>query len=191
MCPPPPLAGANLRRTLRGYWRRLWVVWVGLVSTAGLSPGEVCTAARPAGSPAGVGWGCCRAFREEAARGCPQAALLAALGSSVPVPSPPDSGPFPLLTLAADPQAPAPPGTPFPEPQSLPIYTPGMGPLLERHPAEQTPVLEAGVVLDASGSAPSPPQPGPLRAPRPPPTGHPQARPGLASGLPCVGQSDL
>lgn len=73
----------------------------------------------------------------------------------------PDSGPLPLLTLAADPRDPAPPRTPFPEPQSLHITTPGMRPLLERHPAQRTPVLEAGVVLDASGSAPSLPRPGP------------------------------
>lgn len=81
-------------------------------------------------------------------------------GAPSPCPRP-DSGPLPLLTSAADPRDPAPPRTPFPEPQSLDITMPGMRPLLERHPAQRTPVLEAGVVLDASGSAPSLPRPGP------------------------------
>ena len=70
---PTTTAGRNQpAKTLRGHWRHLWVVWVGLVSTTGLSPGEIYTAARPAGSPSGVGWvGGCRAFREEATRGWP------------------------------------------------------------------------------------------------------------------------
>lgn len=54
---PTTTAGRNQpAKTLRGHWRHLWVVWVGLVSTTGLSPGEIYTAARPAGSPSGVGW---------------------------------------------------------------------------------------------------------------------------------------
>lgn len=57
-CPPPLLAGPNLRRNSQGgLWGRLWVVWVGLVSRAGLSPRGFCTAAQPVRTPVEAGWG--------------------------------------------------------------------------------------------------------------------------------------
>ena len=125
-CPPPPLSGANLRRNSQGgLWSRLWVIWVGLVSRAGLSPRDFCTVARPVRTPVGAGWG------QEV-----QSLLggshdgMAPRERSLQLHPPafaPASGPVPLLTSTSDPQAPVPPGIPFPEPQSLPINMQGMG----------------------------------------------------------------
>lgn len=125
-CPPPPLAGANLRRNSQGgLWGRLWVIWVGLVSRAGLSPRGVCTAALPVRTPGGAGWG--QEVQGLLGGSHDRMAPRERSWQLRPPALTPDSGPVPLLTSAPDPRAPLPPRTRFPEPQSLPINTRGVG----------------------------------------------------------------